>query len=575
MAAFLEELQRRNVVKVGAAYAAAAWLVAQIAETVFPVFDLPAGLLRAVFIMLGLGFPVTLILAWIYDLTPEGIRRTDDLPAGAPRISGQGLNVVIIACLSVTVLFLVLDRFVWNPPAVEIFSTIAVLPFEVEQGDPETSYLGRGIADSVVMRLSRLPQLKVKSRSIKGKGEDDIQALGARLGVQAVCIGRLVRRDDVLEIVVELIDVVDGSILWTNRLRRKISTIISLESEVSAEIASALSIELSDEDTAALAAKPTDNPEAYRLYLQGRHMWNQRSVEGLRSSASFYRQAVDLDPGYALAWSGLADSYLMLYAWGMEAPGDVAPLALASAQQATKLDPTLAEPWATIGYYNTLFERDWEGAETAFLKSIELNANYSTAHHWYAFYLSTIGESAEAIEEILIARESEPLSPIINAEVGMFLDYDGQYERSIEELKRVSLWNPEFHSLLMGLSRAYALSGEHEMASDLVDRLQDYYAGNLLASGFSKMVLPVIGRDDDARTFYEYALAESADQYVMPGILGVLAAGIGENDAAFRHFEAGLAERSLVVSWLRDPLISGLRDDPRYAELLESIGLEP
>ena len=575
MATIFQELKRRNVVKVGAAYAAVAWLVAQIAETVFPVFDLPEGLLRAVFIVAGLGFPITIVLAWVYDLTPEGIRRTDDMPEGTRRLSGRGLDFTIIGCLSVAVLFLALDRFVWSPPADMNVASIAVLPFKVEQPDLQTSYLGNGIADSLITRLSRLPQIKVKSRSMIGQDENDIQALGERLGVQAVCLGHLVRRGEILEIVVELINVVDGSVMWSNRLQRNLSTLVSIESEVSAEIASALSIELSDDEAAALAKPPTENAEAYRLYLQGRHLWNQRSEEGLRSSADYYRQAVDLDPGYALAWSGLADSYLMLFAWGMEPPKDAAPLALAAAQRAIELDPALAEPYATVGYYKTLFEWDWDGAEAAFLKSIELNEDYGTAHHWYAFYLSTIGDSRGAIEEILVARESEPLSPIINAEVGLFYVYDGQYAKTIEEMKRASLWNPDFPTLLMTLSRAYALSGQHDKASETVDRLKGAFGDNLTGVAFSNMVLPRIGRSDEARLYYEYALAESAGRYVMPGILGVLAAGTGDNDAAFKHFYEGLDEHSLVISWLRDPLIDNLRDDPRYADLFERVGLTP
>ena len=356
MATFLAELKRRNVVKVAAAYAAAAWLVAQVAETVFPVFELPGQLLRVLFILLGLGFPVTVVLAWVYDFTPEGIRRTDDMPAGTARVAGRGLDFVIIGCLAVAVLFLVLDRFVWSPSAGSSGASVAVLPFTVRSPDPETGYLGESIADSLVMRLSRLPQLNVKSRSMFGGGPTDLQALGRELGVRAICRGELVKRGGVLEIAVELIDVIDGSILWSDRLTRNFSTLVSLESDVSAEIAGALSVELSAEEAAGLARPPTEDAGAYRLYLEGRHFWNQRSQAGLRASAERFRQAVDLDPAYALAWSGLADSYLMLYAWGIESPHNVAPLAYAAAQRATELDPTLAEP-ILVGVGSDLLSR--------------------------------------------------------------------------------------------------------------------------------------------------------------------------------------------------------------------------
>lgn len=575
MATFFEELRRRNVVKVAAAYAAAAWLVAQVAETVFPVFDLPDQLLRALFIALGIGFPVTVILAWIYDLTPEGIRRTDDLPAGSGRVGGRGLDFIIIGCLTVAVLILALDRLVWNPPTSAKFAAVAVLPFTVEQSDAEIEYFGTGIADGIVMRLSRLPNLRVKSRSLLGSGPSSIRELGEQLEVDVICRGSVSRRDDIIEIIVELIDVVDGTILWSDRISRNFLTLVSMESEVSAEIAGAMKVELSALDVAGLARAPTENAEAYRLYLQGRHFWNQRSQDGLRRGAELFRRAVDIDPAYALAWSGLADSYLMLYAWGVEAPRHVAPLALAAARRAAQLDPALAEPWATIGYYKTIYELDWEGAEAAFLKSIELNENYSTARHWYAFYLSTIGESTLAIDQIMKARDGEPLSPVINGEVGLFLVYDGQYQRAVEELEPARLWNPNFPSLLMSLSRAHAMLGNKDVAAEMVDQLNDYFEDNYLAQGFISVVLPSVGRPADARAFYARALQDSEQVYIMPSVLGLVAASLGDNDAAFSHFEEALEQHSLVASWLRDPLIAGIRKDPRYAELFARIGLRP
>jgi len=528
--------------------------------------------------VLALGFPVTIVLAWVYDLTPQGIRRTDDLPAEAVRVSGRGLDFLIIGCLTVAVIFLVLDRVAWQPTGDASGTAVAVLPFTVRSPDPEIGYLGESIADSLVMRLSRLPGLKVKSRFSHGpdaRGPADLQALGGELGVRAVCRGELMRRDDLLEVTVELIDVVDGTVLWNDRLVRNFANLVSLESDVSAEIAAALSVELTAEEAAGLARPPTGNAEAYRLYLEGRHFWNQRSQAGLRASAERFRRAVDLDPAYALAWSGLADSYLMLYAWGIEAPPAVAPLAYAAAQRAAELDATLAEPWATIGYYKTLYELDWDGAQDAFLESIRLNENYSTARHWYAFYLSTIGDSKAAIAQIMKAREAEPLSPVINGEVGLFLVYDGQYRRAIEELKPAQLWNPDFPSLLISLARAHAMLGNKKIASEMVDRLNPYFADNYVAQGFISVVLPKVGRADEARAIYEQLALQGENAYVMPSVPGMVAAALGDNDAAFRHFEAALDDHALIASWLRDPLIAGLAEDPRYAAMLERIGLPP
>ena len=577
MATFLQELKRRNVVKVGVAYGAAAWLVAQIAETIFPVFELSGVFLRGLFIILGLGFLVTIILAWVFDITPQGVQRTDDFPEGAvsPRVSGRALDFVIIGCLAVAVLFLILDRYYFEPLSNEVIASVAVLPLSTEAIDvgSDIAYLGEGIADSLIMRLSRIPRLKVKSRSMIRQSNEDVREVGALLGVDAVFTGRLTQRNDALEIIVELVDVNDGSVMWSNRFTRRASNLISIESTVSAEIARALMLRLSIEEEAELERAPTDNPAAYRLYLQGRYFWNRRSEDGLRRSADLFQKAIDLDPDYALAWSGLADSYLMLFAWGIEPPETTVSLARSAAQRAVELNPSLAEPHATLGYLKTLTDWDWEGAQNEFLRAFELNDNYSTAHHWYAFYLSTVGESKSAIAEMLKARESEPLSPIVNAEVSYFYLYDGQYENAIRELHSASLISPNFPSLLNGFVRAYALSGRIEEALEIQQDKLAVYGDSIVGAGYGNLVLPSLGLHEEAHNFYEYALTQSETQYVMPGILGMLAASIGERDAAFGHFNQALDDRSMVISWLRDPLISDIRDDPRYDELFERVGL--
>jgi len=580
MASFLAELKRRNVVKVGAAYAAVAWLLAQIAATVLPAFNLSNEILRALLIVIGLGFPITIVLAWIYDLTPKGIQRTDDMSdtGGASRISGRGLDFTIIGCLIVTVLILVFERYVWDPTATQQVASIAVLPFAQEPpgGDGETdiTYLSEGIADSLVMRLSRIPSLKVKSRSLIRDVNEDAWTIGQALGVEAICLGKIVQRGKVLEITVELVDTSDGSVMWSDRYQRNGTSVLGIESEVSAEIARIMSLNLSVEDATVLARAPTDNPAAYRLYLEGRYFWNQRSADGLRASADYYRRAIDLDPDYSLAWAGLADAYLMMFGWGIEPPNEVAPLVLAAANRAIELDPTLANPHATLGYLKTIVERDWDGARNEFLRAIDLNDNYSTAHHWYAFYLSTLGDGKGAIEQILKARDSEPLSPIINAEVGLFYIYDRQYDLALKELNAAALISPDFPSILNGLTRTYALMGRQSEAIEMHESWRRVVSGGAVAKGFANMVLPKLGLHDEAKSFFELAVETSRTEYVMPGLLGTLAASIGETDVAFKYFDEALEERSMVVSWLRDPLLDEIQDDPRLRELFATEGLE-
>jgi serine/threonine-protein kinase len=566
---------------VGAAYVAVAWLLVQVADTVLPAFELPDGTLKTILIVLALGFPVTLVLAWIYELTPKGLRRTDDLPEAEKIVplSGRGLDFTIIGCMSVAIIFLVLDNYVWNRLDGDAAASIAILPFTTQFDDvsdnSNTLYLGEGIADSLIMRLSRIPALKVKSRAAISTGEEDIQSLGNLLDVDAICRGSIIQNGETLEIIAGLISIVDGTIRWSERDKRQLSSLLTIEIEISAEIARGLQLELSAEEEEALVQTPTSNPAAHRLYLQGRYFWNRRSEEALRASADFYQRALDLDPNYALAWAGLADSYLMLIGWGIETPSHLAPKVVSAVEQAIALDPSLAEPHATLAYFKTLYEWDWEGARREFLRAIELNNNYSTAHHWYAFYLMTIGNGPASLEEILLAREFEPLSPIINAEVGYFYLFDRQYDKALEELKKATLLDPAYRSTLSYLMRAYALTEQHGKAMTTFEKWRNNESAGSPSNIYGNMVLSTLGLDKDAREKYRQAREASQERYIQPGLLGVLAATIGERDAAFEHFDQAIEERSLIISWLRDPLLDDIRDDPRFIRIFERTGLAP
>jgi TolB-like protein/Tfp pilus assembly protein PilF len=569
-----EELKRRRVFKVLASYAVVAWLLIQIVVTVADPLGLPAWSKTLVIVALAIGFPVCAALAWVYDITAHGVERTAAAAAGSAHDAAPAKLDrwwLTIAAAAIVLVVLTGSYLVIEKPA-PAFDRLAILPFENRAADDATRYLGDGIRDSLVTRISRIAALKLVSTD--ATGQTNARELGRLLGVAAIVLGSVAQRGDTLEIVARLLDTRDGSILWQEEYSSEASSLLTIERTIATEVAHRLRLPLSADETAAIARMPTSNPAAHRLYLQGRYFWNRRTAEGFAASIDYYDRAIALDPTYALAYAGLANTYLMILAWGIQPPAAVAQKVVDAAEEAIRLDPTLAEPHATLGYLKTIYDRDWNGAQAHFLRAIELNNNYSSAHHWYAFLLWTKGEVRAAVEEIELARESEPLSPVINAEVPTFYLAAGEYERALEELKRALLLDPNYPPTLAYLGRAYALLGRRAEGVEEMRRWRELASGDVNL-GFGGMPLPLLGRAEELREIYGQLLEGSRERYIMPGLLGVVAAALGDNDAAFAHFEAGLEDRSLILSWLRDPLILGIRDDPRYAALFKRVGLEP
>ncbi len=571
----ISELRRRNVLRMTVLYLVAAWLIMQVAEVVIGLANLPDWIGPTTLGLLAVGFPIALTFSWFYEITPEGIslEKHVDPTESITHVTGRRLDFIVISLLCAAVILFAYDKW-WlqGPPE----KSIAVLPFVNVSDDPDAHYLGEGISESLIMRLSRVPRLRVKSRAAIRDSDMDVQTLGRLLGVEAICMGRLAQRGDSLEVVAELVDTIDGTVIWSDRYDRPASSLLTIESEISAEIARQLRLRLTGEEEEALARAPTDNPESYRLYLQGRYFWNQRTPDGFKRSIEFYKRAIDLDPTYAHAWSGLADAYLMLHlGWGIMRPAEGASRVIEASERAIEFDPTLAEPHATLGFFKTLYEWDWKGARREFLIAIELNNDYSSAHHWYAFYLVTIGDTSTAIEEILLARESEPLSPVINSEVGYFYLVNRQYDQALDELQRARLFDPDYPSTVRNLIKVYTLLGQRDEAIALLEKWREMAEGTVVTKAYGAMVLPRLGFEGEARAIYQEMLEMSQVRYVMPALLGTLAVSIGEPDAAFAHFDRALEERSLIISWLRDPMLDNIRDDPRFAQIYEQVGLEP
>ncbi len=455
--------------------------------------------------------------------------------------------------------------------------SLAVLPFVNAGGDPNTEYLSEGISESLITGLSRVPHLKVKSRDtvFRYKGQDkDAQQVGRDLSVRAVLKGRLVQRGGSLSISAELVDTSDGNLLWRDQYNRRAADILATEQEISREITRQLRLRLTGEEQHRVAASPTGSPEAYRLYIQGRYWWNRRTEESLRKSAEFFQQAIEKDPGYAPAWAGLADAFLLLGERGMP-PAEAFPKARAAADRAIELDGTLAEPHASLAHLKEIYEWDWPGAQREFQRAIDLNPEYGTAHHWYAFYLAEMGRFPEALAEIRRARELEPLSPIINSAPIILNYYARQYDRAAQEAGRILEMDPSFFMAHVALGQTYTLQRKpQEAQAELELALQlDHRSAFTLA--YAGATAAFSGRREEARKLLQELLDLSRRRRVEPHFLAVIYANLGEKDRAFEFFDRALQERYMRTHFLLDPLLDGIRSDPRFQSMLQRMGLPP
>ena len=455
--------------------------------------------------------------------------------------------------------------------------SLAVLPFENVSGDPDTEYLGDGIAGSLINSLATLPKLRVMAQSTvfryRGDKVDPLRA-GGELGVRAIVTGRMTQRGGSLLISVELVDVPTGSQLWGGRYNRTLSDIFALQEDISNEISERLRLQLTHADKKRLVKRHTENTEAYRLYLKGRYYWDKWTPEGFSKGMDYFQQAVEADPAYALAYAGLADSYVLL-GWNSLLPPEAAfSKAKAAATRALQFEKDLAEARASMAAPLWLYDWDWIQAQKEFKRSLELRPAYPTANHWYAEYLMTMGRLEEALTRIKHAQELDPLSLIINVAAGWMLYYARQYDQAIEQLRKALELEPNYPVTHWILGLIYRKTGQYEMAIAEGKKAVDSSGGNPLMRAALAHTCATAGRKDDALRMLS-ELAELANQqYVSPYFFAGIHAGLGEHGRALEYLDAARNEKSHWLLYLHiDPGMDSLREDVRFQALLDSVGL--
>ena len=458
----------------------------------------------------------------------------------------------------------------------EVINSIAVLPFENADRDPNMEFLSDGITDDLIYTLSQMEKLRVTARStvFRYKSRDaDPQKVGRELNVDAVVTGRVLQQGDSLKIGTELVDVARGWLLWGERYNRKRTDLLNIQDEISREIFEKLQLKLSGKKRELLTRRYTENPEAYQLYLRGRYFWYKRL---LSKGAEYFTQAVAIDPNYALAYAGLSDCYGLFSYYSVASPLESLPKAKAAAVKALDIDESLAEAHNSLAWTLFWFDWNWPGAEREFKRALALDPNYATAHHWYSIYLAALCQFPSAFAEERRALELEPFSTIFNAVMGVHYYHARQYEQAIEPMRKAIDLDPNFAELRYHLGLVYAQMGMHQeaiaefqKAVDLSDDPVRYLAE--LGYGYA-----LAGQRSRAQQLLDQLKEFSTRRYVSPYRIARLYVGLGEKDEAFAWLEKAYEGRDEELVLLKVfALWDSIRSDPRFTDLLRRVGLPP
>jgi len=586
---FFAELKRRNVYKVAVAYIVAGWALSQGIAQVFPVFDIPNWVIRLIVLLIIIGLPIALILAWTFELTPQGIKRTEDVDLAVavqqPKKRTWIFVVIIGALVSIGLFFLGRysafngaprqDASAARTEAATVSNkSIAVLPFDNLSRDPDNAYFAEGVQDEILTRLAKVADLKVISRTstqhFKSTPEN-LPQIAKQLGVAHILEGSVQKASDQVRVNVQLINALTDAHLWADTYDRKLTDIFAVESEIAKTIAESLQARLTGSEKSLIAKAPTANPEAYELYLKGRFFWNKRTGDDLRKSIEYLKQAIAKDPGYALAYAALADSYGLLRFYGGASPAESVVPAEAAAKKALELDDSLAEAHASLGLIATE-ELEINRGVNELERAIQLNPNYATAHHWLGLALATLRQSDRSIGELKRALELDPLSMIINADLSIIYLYARRYDAAEAQARKTLEMDSRSFVAHYYLGAALQLTSRLKEAipefQKAVELNNDPYSIAMLAQAYARN-----GQTDEARKLLAHLneMAKSAE--VPEYALAIAYTSLGEKERAIEALEHGFAggNKSYLFLLPGDPFLDDLRDDPRFEALVQKI----
>jgi TolB-like protein/Tfp pilus assembly protein PilF len=583
--ALLGEMRRRNVFKVSLAYALVSWLVVQVADIVLPAFNAPQWIMQILVLILILLFPIAVLLAWAYELTPVGFVPTADVDRSQSITvkTGQWLNRVVILLLSLSVIFLVVDNYVLDEeiivdPDFAYRQAVAVLPFaNNSEAEENAGFLADGIHDELLTRLARVSDLKVISRTSVMEYRDttrNVTEIGDELGVGSIIEGSVQRSGDSIRMNVQLIDAETDENIWADTYNRELnaSNVFAIQSEISTAIAEALEAELSPAELKRIAVVPTENLPALEAYFIGRQRLGERTRESVTASIGYFEEAVTLDPAFAAAWAGIAEAWLEIPNYFADYDAQRVRREASSATiRAVTHDPESADALATLGWYLLLHNYDWDGAEDAFRRALLVESTHNSALHWYSHLLSWQGKHDEAINAARLAVDADPLSPLMQTNLNYVL-LDARRWDEAAAIAEETLSRGDIPSLFANNWLGMLRARRAEEAAVLLGRWAAATGRDVDASQeLGELIIRAMAYGEEAE-LTESLIDRAQIRTEVPEVYAAL--GDAENTILTleQAHRTGVGFRSLL-SMKINPSYDFVRDDPRFVALLEETGL--
>lgn len=600
----VQELRRRNVFRVAVVYLSAAWLLVEIAETLFPIYGLSDGSVRLVVTLLSIGFPLVLVFSWIFELTPAGLRleKNIDRSVEPPHQTSKKLDRIIIVLLALALGYFAVDKFVLEPQRVAKVAetaartateqalelqkeehspdkSIAVLPFANMSPDTSDEYFSDGLTEELIGKLSKVNGLRVTARTsvfaFKGTNRD-IRDIGERLNVRTVLEGSVRREQNRIRVTAQLISVENGFHLWSESYDYEMDSVLALQETISRAIIGALEIQLTPRDDEQISGNTSVNPEAYELYLKGRYYWARLDTGGLQKSIESFQRAIAVDPSYPPAHAGLANAYSFAGYFGMMPPREALPLSHVQAEAALALNPKSSEALVARGMFWLVYEWDWDRARDDLMLALELNPNSSLAHWAYAEYLMLSG-SPRALDSALHALSLDPLSlPIMNLVAFTYLNR-GMFAEAMQMDQEMLAMDAGFAAAHWNLGIVHMLQGRFEQAIEELGQSVEYSGG--LSSTLAIQAYAHAKSGDEAMALAILSELESRRQspgqgYASPVLIACVYEGLGRADEALNWLQQAITERDGWLVFMNSfPRFETLRGEPRFEKILLQVGL--